>query len=570
MKHIWKKVLFLVCFLFLAGAAPKSAYADDFSMQVTAFAVSGSKIELQWSAMEQASSYAIYRRSSTEGNFQKIIETPDTVYRDTGIRAAVAYYYKIVPIAWDTGKEIKVAQVTVKVKAPAETSIEKITVKSPTELKLVWKAAAGSSGYQILRSDRERGGYTEIARVNGQSARTYTDEEVIPGKIYYYKVRPISQGGQGFGNYSAVKKARTIAKTAITSISSLASDRMQITWKKVSGAKAYEVYRGTRENGAYKKVATLNAAARRYVDKAVKSGKRYHYRIVSVGSFNGEKITSGYSEPVAFRALQQVKILSVRATDDDGLKIKWGKVAGATKYKIYRSASKTGSFQKIATVDAAPLPDYTDNQVISGKMYYYKVQAYSDGQGVISAGSGTKSSTRGASTAYAIMGKTDVTVDQMVALYQASGKRFPSSVYRNKGAKNIEEFCKIVILESEVEGVRAEVIFAQICLETGYLQFGGQVSAEQCNFSGLGATDDGAAGATFPDVATGIRAQVQHLKGYASKESLNQKCVDPRFMYLASKRGTAKHVQNLGNGNWATDPDYAYKLMGLIKAMKSY
>ncbi len=43
------------------------------------------------------------------------------------------------------------------------------------------------------------------------------------------------------------------------------------------------------------------------------------------------------------------------------------------------------------------------------------------------------------------------------------------------------------------EGVRAEVVFAQVCLETGYLSFGGQVSAEQCNFSGLGATDDGPA-----------------------------------------------------------------------------
>ena len=124
--------------------------------------------------------------------------------------------------------------------------------------------------------------------------------------------------------------------------------------------------------------------------------------------------------------------------------------------------------------------------------------------------------------------------------------------------------------ESEKEGVKAEVIFAQICLETGYLQFYGQVSVEQCNFSGLGATDDGAAGATFPDVKTGIRAQVQHLKGYASKDSLNEACVDPRFSYLSSRRGTAKHVEDLGGGNWATDPDYAVKLKKLINTMKTY
>ena len=113
------------------------------------------------------------------------------------------------------------------------------------------------------------------------------------------------------------------------------------------------------------------------------------------------------------------------------------------------------------------------------------------------------------------MGKSTVTVDQMVKMYNDSGKKYPS-IYKDKGAKNIKKFCQIVLEESEKEGVRAEVIFAQVCLETGYLSFGGQVSAEQCNFSGLGATDDGAAGATFKNVRTGIRAQVQHLKGYAS------------------------------------------------------
>ncbi len=198
------------------------------------------------------------------------------------------------------------------------------------------------------------------------------------------------------------------------------------------------------------------------------------------------------------------------------------------------------------------------------------MQAYSDGSGIVASGSGNKSDAKGTTSAYAIMGNTTVTADQMAALFKASGRSYPSGIYKSKGAGSLKKFCEIVIDESRREGVKAEVIFAQVCLETGYLSFGGQVSAEQCNFSGLGATDDGAAGATFPDVKTGIRAQVQHLKGYASKDSLNGKCVDPRFGYLSYKRGCAKYVQDLGGGNWATDPNYATKLMILIKAMKSY
>ena len=86
---------------------------------------------------------------------------------------------------------------------------------------------------------------------------------------------------------------------------------------------------------------------------------------------------------------------------------------------------------------------------------------------------------------------------------------------------------------SDAEGVRGEVVYEQAMLETGWLQFGGDASAGQFNFSGLGTTGGGVAGNSFPDVRTGIRAQVQHLKAYASSEELTQACVDNRFQYVS-------------------------------------
>lgn len=569
MKKIANQGILLLCILFLSVFVPEHAYAYS-NVRATATAVSSSKIEVKWNASDFAGSYAVYRRTSSEGVFQKISTTDDTVYRDVKVSPAVNYYYKIVPINKANGIEMEGMQSTVKARAPMKVSIEKIKVKSPTQMQIFWKASAGSTGYQLYRSEGKSGRYTELAVISGKNNCSYADKSVRPGKIYYYKVRPVSRGQGSVGSFSAPVMGRTVPKTSITSIASLSSDMMQITWKKVSNASSYEVYRSTKKDGGYKKLATFKSNVRKYTDKRVKSGKKYYYKVVAVGKLNGERITSGYSEAASFRALQKVKITSVRVTDDDGLKIRWGKVAGATKYRIYRSTSRSGGFRRIAIVKASAGLSYTDNKVTSGATYYYKVQAFSDEKGVISAGSGTRSDALGASTYYAIMGKTTVTADQMAALFNASGKSFASSFYKNKGAKNIKQFCEIVIDECEKEGVRAEVVFAQVCLETGYLQFYGQVSMSQCNFSGLGATDDGAAGATFPDIKTGIRAQVQHLKGYASKDDLNQKCVDPRFIYLSSRRGTAKYVQNLGNGNWATDPDYASKLMRLIKAMKSY
>ena len=84
--------------------------------------------------------------------------------------------------------------------------------------------------------------------------------------------------------------------------------------------------------------------------------------------------------------------------------------------------------------------------------------------------------------------------------------------------------------EAVKEGVKPEVVFGQAMKETGYLQFGGSVKIEQFNFAGIGATDVDPKPASFPDVATGIRAQVQHLKAYACKENLTQASVDPRIL----------------------------------------
>lgn len=370
----------------------------------------------------------------------------------------------------------------------------------------------------------------------------------------------------------AAETQTMVEKTEITAIKSVSSNKVKLTWKKVDAAKSYEVYRSFQKEKGFQRVASLKGTTTTYVDKTVKSGKKYFYRVKVLGKSNGKKVSLGYSQTVSFRSLKQVNISSVKPTTHNALKVRWKKVNGATSYKIYRANAKRGTYKKIATVDARQeaVQSYTDYMVVSGRSYFYKVQACADKGEINSSVCGDQSSAKGGSTAYTIMGESTVTVNQMVGLFQSARRKYPSKTYKKKGAKDIKRFCEIVLEECKKEGVKAEVLFAQICLETGYLQFGGQVNVSQCNFGGLGATDDGANGATFPNVRIGIRAQVQHLKGYASKEALNQKCVDPRFVYLASRRGTAKYVQKLGNGNWATDPNYAPKLMNLIQLMKTY
>ena len=168
-----------------------------------------------------------------------------------------------------------------------------------------------------------------------------------------------------------------------------------------------------------------------------------------------------------------------------------------------------------------------------------------------------------------IMGTSRTTAAQMASYFRAVAgvSTYPASVYSSKGAPTIDDFARIVYEEAAAEGVRAEVVFCQAMHETGWLRFGGDVSVGQCNFAGIGATGGGVAGATFADVRTGIRAQVQHLKAYASTEPLNNACVDPRFHYVT--RGIAPTLDDL-DGRWATGNGYGSKIYSLMQELLRY
>ena len=156
-------------------------------------------------------------------------------------------------------------------------------------------------------------------------------------------------------------------------------------------------------------------------------------------------------------------------------------------------------------------------------------------------------------------------VDKLEKMYLKSGRIYPAYYSQYGGAATIREFCEIIYEEATDENVKPEVVFGQAMKETGYLQFGGDVQIEQFNFAGLGATGNGVHGNSFANIREGIRAQVQHLKAYASKDSLNHDCVDVRFGYV--NRGSAPYVEWLGikenpnKAGWAASSEYGIDLV---------
>ena len=182
------------------------------------------------------------------------------------------------------------------------------------------------------------------------------------------------------------------------------------------------------------------------------------------------------------------------------------------------------------------------------------VKAAMDGE--FSGGSGTDGYTK-------IMGRAVATAKQMQEYIK---KKNPAV------APSVLAMIPFYLSEGEAEGVRGDIAFAQSCLETGNFTFSGSaVTLEQNNFCGMGVTANGMKGNSFDTPQLGIRAQVQHLKAYASADALVNACIDPRFQFVA--RECAPYVEWLGQKEnpvgkgWATGEKYGEKVLAVLNGI---
>ena len=185
----------------------------------------------------------------------------------------------------------------------------------------------------------------------------------------------------------------------------------------------------------------------------------------------------------------------------------------------------------------------------------------------------TKSTTVEVVETTPILGEPQVKKSQLVSDLKAGLKVrnavFPSDVYYAYGASTVEEFIDRLWEAAVAEGVRPEVIYAQAMVETGYLQFGGDVKIGQCNFCGLGATGQGNPGADFSSygsdaIRIGFLAQAQHLRAYAGKAPLSSKTYDPRYgTWLFGRSYTVEGL----SGTWASNASYANSIKAILNRL---
>lgn len=170
-----------------------------------------------------------------------------------------------------------------------------------------------------------------------------------------------------------------------------------------------------------------------------------------------------------------------------------------------------------------------------------------------------------------------IEIPQISRVLYDQGIKSPKQLYNffmanNPGAdkKQIKRMAKYYVEEAAMEGINSDCAFVQMCLETGFLRFGGLVTPDMHNYCGLGAMDAEHPGEVFPNEQMGVRAHIQHLHAYAttSDVQLVNECIDRRYKYV-NPRGKAPTIEGLTR-TWAMDPLYDQKLERLLNMLELF
>lgn len=189
---------------------------------------------------------------------------------------------------------IKTIRYNIEVKPMTKISAK---AKSSSTVKLSWPAVDGAEGYSIYNASNNK-------RIANTKSTSYTHKKLTGGKTYKYKVRPykVSDGGTYYGDFSNTVKAVTNPKAPKIKLKA-GKGQVKVSWKKISGANGYEVYRSTKKSKGYKKVATIKKASTvKYTNKKLKKNKKYYFKVRAYKIVNKKKLYSSYSSP------KQVKV----------------------------------------------------------------------------------------------------------------------------------------------------------------------------------------------------------------------------------------------------------------------
>ena len=323
-------------------------------------------VNISWPAVEGAEKYRVFRKTSSSG-WDAVGVTADTSIVDKGAKSGAEYAYVVrcyndynVYTSNYDRNGVKFICLNAGKITSAENGNGQVTLK--------WNQVSGADGYYVYR--KEYGGsYKQIAVVKGEKNVSYTDKDtaLTSSTVYVYAVRPYC--GDTMGAFTG--RCNTYLSTGVITSLSHTGNAIAVKWDAIDGAEGYYVYR-KEYGGTYKQIAKVEGHdTLTYSDpsSSFKSGTTYVY---AIRGYNGG--SRGWFAGKCVNYLASGNITSLYNAND-GIVVKWNKVAGAKGYYVYRK-EYGGSYSKIATIKNGSTVSYRDKKAQNGVTYVYAVRPY--------------------------------------------------------------------------------------------------------------------------------------------------------------------------------------------------
>ena len=172
-------------------------------------------------------------------------------------------------------------------------------------------------------------------------------------------------------NFNAASKTVTIKIIPVATASITAANQatgVKLTWKKVTGANGYLVYRGSTKIATIKGGSTVT-----YTDsKANTNGTKYTFKIVPTSSSG-----NGAAKQLSTYRVTRPAISTLTNSAASKMTVKWGKNAKATGYQIQYCPDKTfKTGNKSVSINSASTVSKVIGSLAKGKTYYVRIRAY--------------------------------------------------------------------------------------------------------------------------------------------------------------------------------------------------
>ncbi len=365
------------------------------------------QVSLTWTASSGATSYNLYRASTSGGEGATPLMTgiATTTFTDIAVTNGAKYYYTVAAVNAG-GTSAQSTEVSATPVAPPPTPTGLTATPGNAQVSLSWSASSGASSYNVYRATTS-GGEGSTAYATGIATTTYTNTGLTNGTAYYYTVAAVNAGGTSAPSTEVSATTMPPAPTGLTATPGNA--QVSLSWSASSGATTYNVYRATTSGGEGSTAYATGITTTTYTNTGLTSGTKYFYTVAAVNAGG----TSAQSSEVSATTMPPTPTGLSATSGNAQVVLSWSASSGATTYNVYR-ATTSGGEGATAYATGITTTTYTDSAANNGTPYYYKVAA-------VNAGGTSAQSTEVSATPQAPAATTTTTANTSVT-YSASSQ----------------------------------------------------------------------------------------------------------------------------------------------------